>query len=349
MDFKKCQKRDMFIISKKCNHYTIHLPSPIMANRDKINMILKQHILETIFPKILPKYNKMLVQNHNAYIVVIGGVSVEMCARLDPTAQAFLKNVFSEDVDIKIVIKNKKADLHGIHEIRMALLKDTMRRLRSFVNKAKLGWDESINTNIKLDTSLLNHKVESVRKGRIASINIEFSEGKIENKIAYPLLDTSFFAQINKPFFHDFQRFMKTDVPIPFYEVNGINFASCEYMLYDNCRMLVERANYLKEKQSLYALMKFIKLVIKFMSLYVLRKKIKKLPKELDNIYEDAYIILRRINIFKLKSGMRKMHQIKYDMHYVDSIVSKLDTILKAYDMRSLIKATTPVLAGQKS
>lgn len=310
-------------------------------------MILKQYVLESIFPKVLPKYNKMMLKEHNAYIVVIGGVSVEMCARLNPTAKQFLKNVFSEDVDIKIVVEDPKADLVAIDQIRMALIRNVMKKLRKFVKEAHREWDKSITTTIKLDTSLLNHKVDTVRKGQIVSIAIEFNEGKYRTE--YPLLDSSFFTPDGKPFFYDFQRMMKTEYPIPFYEVNGTSFASCEYMLYDNCRMLVERANYLKEKQTLYALMKFIKHVIKFMSLYVLRKKIKKLPKQLEKIYDDAYKILRRINTFKLKNGMKQMQQIKYDGYYVDSIVSKLDTILQAYDMRSLIKATTPVLANQKS
>ena len=311
-----------------------------MANRDIVNNILKQHMLDVVLPKVLPKYNAKL-KHHDAFMVIIGGVSVEMCARLDKNAAAFLKNVFSEDIDIKIVVNDEKADsaaLEKVHEVRMKFVDAVMRKLRRFIKEHTGEWDRSMKINVILDDSLLNHQVQHVRDSKVVGIGIDYVETKY--RVRYPLVDTSLYTH-KTHYYNMYRDMMKADERVPHYEVNGVTFASCEYMMFDNCRMLVERANYLKEKKSLFALMKFTKYVIKFMSLYVLRKQLKQLPKRLLVIYEDAYKTLRSINTFKLKNGFKKMYSVKYDESYVNKVVSKLETLLRASNMKGLMKASS--------
>lgn len=307
-----------------------------MANRDIINTLLKQELLDNIFPDVFRVYNAKL-KRHNAYMVVIGGVSVEMCARLDENAQRFLKNVFSEDVDIKIVIDDHDADRNAVHNLRKDFVSMVIKKLRKFVKHHQRDWDKSINVQIVLDESLLNHKIAAVRNARVSSIAVEYIETKF--RVKYPLVDTTFFSKESTAHFDVYRRIANSTHPVPFYVKNYVHYATCHYMMYDTCRMLIDRANYLREKKTLFALMKFTKYVIKFMSLYVLRKKIAELPKELMYIYDEAHATLRQINTFKLKKGFRKMTDVKYDDVYVDNVVSKLDTILKSSDMKQLIRA----------
>lgn len=312
-----------------------------MANRDIINQVLKKYLLDVVFPKSFKKYSDMLWKKHRSYMVIIGGVSVEMCARLDTTAQSFLKSVFSEDIDIKLVVANINADYEAIHELRLKFVNDVIKRLSKYIMSHKKEWDASIDINVHIDDALLNHKIDAVANARVVSIGVEYVEGKYHT--IYPLVDTTFFTEASTPHFGVFQKIMKSKTPVPYYVANGVNYANCEYMMYDNCRMLVDRASYLKEKKSLFALMKFTKYIIKFMSLYVLRKKVEHLPTPLLEIYDEAYYVLKKINTFKLKNGFKQMYSIKYDSKYVDMIVSRLETIIKASDMKSLIKAATSI------
>lgn len=311
-----------------------------MANRDIINDILKTHLLNDIFPRVMKIYNKKL-HAHDAYMVIVGGLSVEMCAKLDDKAKVFLNNVFSEDIDIKIVVNNSdKRPLSVIDEIaaiRLGFLKELVVKLNNFIYKNKSQWDPTINLNVKLDMILLDHPVESVANAKVVSIVVEYIESKTH--IEYPLVDTTIFTHLAGNHYFTVKKLLKSDDYVPYNVIDNVYYAHCTYMLFDNCRMLVERAQYLKEKKSLFALMKFTKYVIKFMSLYVIKKKIPALPKELEIIYDQAYAILQEINAFKIANGFKKMYRIKYDDVYISNVIKMLDDILKASNMKSIIKA----------
>lgn len=308
----------------------------MMANREVINSILKEHMLTRILPDIFKEGNKEL-KKQGAYMVVVGGVSVEMCAQLDDTAQNFLKDVFSEDVDIKIVLQSDDANQELIHEVRMAYVRKMIRKLRSFVKRNKRKWDNTIDVKVILDETLLNHNLPTIRNARVVSVAVEYVESK--KRITYPLIDTTFFDKSITPHFQIYKKVIKSQNIIPYYISNHVYYATCQYMMYDTCRMLIDRANYLKEKKTLFALMKFTKYVIKFMSLYVLRNQVKELPEELTKIYNDAHMTLLHINTIKLKQGFKNMKNIKYDHIYIDQAVSRLDTIIRSSNMKQLIKA----------
>lgn len=299
-----------------------------MDNFHSINTLLKNHLLDTVFPTLFPKFNKML-SRYSAYMVVIGGVSVEMCAKLDNAASSFLHNVFSDDVDIKIVIEDDNANNNDIHEIRLSFISKVIAELQKFVSKHRLGVD------VFTDTSLLDHKVEAVKNARVVSIAIANTEESAS------LVDTTFFSKQSTHHYHVYKSIMHSKHHVPYYLANKVAYATCDYMMFDTCRMLVDRANYLKETRSLFALMKFTKYVVKFMSLYVLRKKIKTLPSYLSVIYNEAYTTLRKINMIKLRKNFKHTKPIKYDLAIVEKHISYLDNILKASNMRRLIKAAT--------
>ena len=305
-----------------------------MANRQFINLLLKDQLLNTILPRLFHKYNNEC-QKHRAYMVVIGGISVEMCAKLDETSLKFLKNVFSEDVDIKLVV-NQNGNIDKLHKVRMRFIKRVVRELNAFIDSHKYDWDASISMKIQIDTSLLQHNIDTVRASKIVGIVVDYTETRF--RTSFSLLDTSLFTN-HVPHYSVYRDTMKVKELVPYYTSKNVNYASCEYMMYDNCRMLIDRANYLKTKKTLFALMKFIKYVIKFMALYVLRKKIKSLPPQLNKIYEDAYVILTNINTFKIKNGFNKLHDVKYNQQYIDQVVSNLDVLLKASSLSKLIKS----------
>jgi len=301
-----------------------------MEQFQSINTILKDHLLSNIFPKLFPKFNKMLAP-YSAYMVVIGGVSVEMCAKLDKVAMTFLQNIFTDDVDIKIVIEDDKVNLNDIHELRLLFIRKIIQELEIFVAKHYLGID------VFVDTSLLDHKVEAVRNARVVSIAIANSEKSAS------LVDTTFYSKQSTPHYHVFKSIMHSKHHVPFYLVNRVAYATCEYMMFDTCRMLVDRANYLKETRSIFALMKFTKYVVKFMSLYVLRKKIKALPSNLSVIYDEAYATLQKLNMIKLRNNFNRKKSVKYDSAVVEKHIKVLDSILKASNMRRLVKAASHI------
>ena len=305
-----------------------------MANRDLVNTILKQHLLENILPKLFVKYNNQ-VAKYNAYLVVIGGLSVEMCARLNKDAQIFLKNVFSEDIDIKAVCK-KNSNISRISSIRHKFLLDVIKELEKFINVNKSRWDKTIILNVELDTSLMTHAAQAVKDAQVMNITIDYTESSYRTQ--FSILDTSLFTP-KVHHYNVYKSLVGGTLNVPYYTENNINFATCDYMMYDNCRMMIDRSRYLKEKRSMFAMLKFIKYVIKFMSLYILRNKISKLPSHLQEIYSKAYLVLKKLNTHRLKKGLKDLYKIKYDEEYVDHIISVLDTLIKASKMKHIMKA----------
>lgn len=302
--------------------------------RDDINMSLKQYLVDRVFPKVFKKYDEKM-KKYGGYMVIIGGVSVEMCVDTDENARHFLENVFSEDVDIKVVIERNQ-HVEKIHQLRINML-----------NKVKLHLDKYIvelnnslhDTKIKtiLDESLLVHKLAKVRAPRVVSLSVVYSSKN--DTVMYPLLDTSIFSKEATHHFTTYKTMVNARAIVPYYTKNNINYATCEYMMYDTCRMLIDKANYLKEKRTLFALMKFTKYVLKFMSLYVLRGHMKELPSNLVDIYDKSYNVLKNINMYKLKNGFKKMHTVKYSITHVERTIKSLERILKAKDIQKLVKA----------
>jgi hypothetical protein len=300
--------------------------------RDEINMDLKHILLETVFPSKCEKYNKQFAK-YGATMVVIGGVSVEMCADMDEDARHFLHNVFSEDVDIKIVA-TKDINKKKIHKLRMNFLTEIKLSLETFIKDYT-----SERIQVRIDDSLMYHKIDKVRSAMVVSVAVDYYD-KNNEYVSYPLLDTSLFSKTSTAHYDVYKKILHTKVIVPFYTKDNVNYASCEYMMFDTCRMLIEKANYLREKRSMFALMKFTKYVIKFMSLYVLvGKNNKQMPKELMNIYHRAYKVLQKINTFKIKHGFKEMHNIKYNEAYIKNTTHVLSTILKSKNINDLVKA----------
>lgn len=304
--------------------------------RDEINMDLKHALLEKVFPNICENFNKQFAK-YGATLVVIGGVSVEMCANMDEHAKYFLHNVFSEDVDIKIV-STKDNYKEKVHKLRMKFLTLIKTSLEEIIKQ----YDERI--QVRIDDNLMYHKIEKVRTAMVVSVAIDYYD-KSNQVVTYPLLDTSLFSKSSTSHYDVYKRILHTKANVPFYTKDNVNYASCEYMMFDTCRMLIDKANYLREKRSMFALMKFTKYVIKFMSLYILvGKRNKQMPKELLNIYHRAYRVLQKINVFKIEHGFKEMHNIKYNEKYIKHTTRVLSIILKSKNINDLVRAANEAI-----
>jgi hypothetical protein len=264
---------------------------------------------------ILPSLNEFNIElkKCEAYMTIIGGISVEMCARLNSRAPRYLSNIASEDIDLKFVVPNVK-HIKAVTAIRMRFLKKALSLLQDYIRAR--GYST---VSASINTSLLKHKLRKVRDINVASIHLHIGN------TTYELLDTGLYYN-RVPYYGHFKKIADSKQPIPFTTHNFVNFTTCEYMLYDTCRMLVDSSQYLQESKSMIAMFKFNKYIAKFMALYVVLNKTD-LPKKLRELYDGALVILKSINLVKLKGDIKKS-KVRYDDIYINRIIADLGLVL---------------------
>lgn len=316
--------------------------SGVGVSRDMIHAGLKKQLLGKILPGLFHKYAGRM-NKAGCYMVVVGGMSVERCANLSKPARYFLRDVFSEDIDIKCVLRKghrvKEVDdvaVQAMHEVRMDFLQDVVAELK--VHVSKIRFDDGVVVQVEIDDSLLNSGIEAVRVIKVVSVSISYTEGV--RRLSTPIVDTGLYTNLVKHY-NKYSSVKGSEWPIPVVKYRGVPYASCNYTYYDTVRMFLERINYFKEKKSVYALIKFYRNVVKFMSLYVLRHKIKTLPKNLDDIYLRVHESLMKLDLVRIKKGMRReLSAMKYDDVFVEKIVTILREVIGALNVDQVIQAT---------
>lgn len=319
--------------------------SSVYVSRDIIHAQLRKFLLTNVLPRLFLKY-KRAFSRHNFYMVVIGGMSVERCANLKRSSRRFIRDIFSEDIDIKCVfkkpVKNLEDDLvERVHKVRMDFLQDAIAEMKLRV--ARMKFDEGVMVQVELDDSLMASTVEKVRLAQVVGINIHYIEN--QRRVETPILDTTLYNSHSSGHYTNYKKIAKTKLPIPYVVYKDVPFATCDYCYYDTVRMFLDRVEYFREKKSMYGLMKFYRNVVKFMSLYVLRHRIKNLPPKLNKIYQDVHAALMNVDLVRIQSGFRKeLSGIKYDEEFVSKVVTILKDVIDAVVVEDIIRSTVKEL-----
>jgi hypothetical protein len=184
-------------------------------------------------------------RNHEIYPVVIGGVNVLRCAKLNVRAIALLGRLYKNDIDIKFVVKGKVKD-NDVHVMKRAHLM----RMRFIDGLLADGAVERHIANVARRVKGLEIKLivedktgaprEAVRRSMVVSIRAEYRvAGTLRLKKV--LMDTGMYTTFSQDYFDSYHAFFMKELslPIPYYVSRGVPFATCGWAYYDTVRMLV--------------------------------------------------------------------------------------------------------------
>lgn len=329
--------------------------SPIQLNtyeiiHESIRKYVQEKLLPkpTLFPKLIKESKKV-----DCYPIIIGGAVIHQCASVNAKAKAFVKDLFTEDIDIKIVIPNKAVKAHDQtklmehleHHVRRPFVETVVKRLTTYLNKHKAkhaakGWI----VTVEISDALMRISNPVLQKKGVLSINMTYVPSTdTTNKVTVAVMDTAWFSELSaSPQFNQYNAIRKRpdDPPVPTITYKGLTYCTCEYAYYDTVRMLVDRGMYLESTKSMFALMKVARYMIKFICLFVLLKgkdvKSGTIDPTLIDIYEKTHAIVKSINVSKLYLG-DGIKKVRYDTPYVNTIGKLLDQVVKSTEMQELV------------
>ena len=317
---------------------------------DQIRMHLLREHLPTIFPKLVQTLSK-----HSCYPVILGGTVVTHCASLNPMSVDFVRDLFSEDIDIKCVImkpihNNEDKSVKAIDRIRKAFAKDIMQRATKIVKSKHFesaGW--WIEPELSFDLTTIN--VEHVKRKQVYEVVLHYVNiNDRTRKLTLPLVDMSLFSNYSTDHFEQYRTMFPTynGLPIPTSIHDNILFASCNYAYYDTIRMMIDRAEYFKQNKSMFALLKLSRYIVKFLCLYILLKN-KSLKRQVDPqinaLYQRTHKTLKIIDLLRYKpnDGGDSVKTLKYNTPYAETMSKVLFKAFKAVRIEQLAKAISHV------
>ena len=295
---------------------------------------VRQSLISRVLPKIFPVFATKLAA-FDAYPVVLGGTLVQRCAERSARASWFIKDLLTEDVDIKMVVKKSIASkddptLAEVDAIRHDVIRQVMRLLTPITKKLE---NDILQIDLGINESLLTAK--NVLSMEISYIEMNTTAAR---RVTLPILDINFFTDLDVPHYNKF-RTMIPDVklPIPFVKHQGVFYATCNYAYYDTVRMMVERLRFFQEKRTMFGLMKFARYVLKFMCLHTLLKtspKMKIDPK-LREIYAQVNEVLKTIDVAKL--SFADAMRTQYNEQYITNIARILTLVVHTTHIEEII------------
>ena len=124
---------------------------------------------------------------------------------------------------------------------------------------------------------------------------------------------------------------------VPFNQVDGVKYATCEFVYHDTVRMLAERFEYFAEKRTVYALIKLYRHLLKFMSLYVLRNHVKGLPSTMRKIYKKVVQRLKTAAVLQKGLNNKEFRRLNYDESYVKQVNMAVKDVVRIGGVQDLI------------
>lgn len=316
---------------------------------------IRNHMVRFILPKLFPRMVKEC-SKHTCYPVIIGGTVIHHCTTLNPLAASFVKDLFSEDVDVKFVVtkpieSNANETIKAIDAIRMKYAELVVSAVTKFIQKEKFanaGWM----VKAAISKELMNIGIEHIKRKRVIEVMLEYvNVSDRTRKLELPLMDMSLFTDFSVAHFHQYNTIFNVDkdadaVPIPFVAHNGILYADCNYAYYDTIRMMIDRGKYFEQKKSLFALLKLARYIIKFLCLYVLLKNKRfktQVDKDIYRMYEKMHKTLKAIDMARIQTGVADIKTLHYDTPYVSSLVRTINRAIKAGKIEDLAKAISEI------
>ena len=246
----------------------------------------------------------------DVYPVLLGGVSHVRC--VEKLASMF--SMTTSDIDIKFVIPKKESPalIQKADQMRKDFLEGIMydRKIQKILSHE---FDQAYLILSPMDTTM---------HGKRQVIYVQYKD---EPK-RITLIDTAIVSEKSFPFFRHYKNFFfhQTQTedsykPIPFVWKNDIPFATCNWTYYDTIRMLnTSRIDFFKSPNK-FAYKKYIKYILKFISLYFIINKVQKINES--DLIKELYSVF-----VLLQSGK----------HVKDFIT--IETILQKTNLNVLIK-----------
>lgn len=314
-------------------------PSPLtLQSYELVHNQLRNQLINNILPKTFPSFARELRKLHqDIYPVVVGGSVLQNCVRSNVKAHKFIHDLFSEDVDIKVVIGTKnKISNESLDIVRKKFLTRIAKKLKTYVQSNKDILETQVTT--KISDKLMNHPLEHIRKSRVLTLENEYTE--TFGKHTLSILDTSVYAENTVAHYNNYHDLVRSasnvspNVPIPYQKENGVNYASCNYAYYDTVRMMLDRSHFFEEKRSIYALIKLSRYIVKFMSLYVLLKN-----QNIDPSIQKIYINVHKM----LKTAQKKRNTdndkiFRYKTPVVNNMNRLIQKVIKVSNIQELVK-----------
>lgn len=262
---------------------------------------IRDHILRQTLRKYIWSY-----KTHEYYPVVVGGLNINRCLSIHPRSKDLVDAMFSSDIDLDFVVTSH-IDAND-HEpvIFKEIVKRRQEMFDKIVNDQELkDYIKQVEGKTKTQITLVidNHAMENksyrVYKMRLSQIKITISGFQTT------LLDSPIYANNNTEDYKVYKRFFEKPEdlknPIPFVNIDGVPYATCNFIYYDNVRMLyyynrvfIEAQKKKDVKWMRFYFVKSLRYLVKFCALYVMMNAqiSDRKAQELHTIYSQAKMIL---------------------------------------------------------
>jgi hypothetical protein len=320
---------------KVCDYCKMSITPITQRSYEYLHDKVRNDLIDKVLPQVFPTFLEKL-KAHDTYPVVLGGTLVQRCAKRSARAHWFVRDLLTEDVDIKMVITRETTGVETdaiykkLDVIRQDVIKEVVRKLKPFLAKLE-------NDGLSIETGIN----ESLLKARnVLSLEISYIEANdvTARRVTLPLLDINFFSDTETTHYHKFRKlFPEIKLPIPYIKHKGVLYATCNYAYYDTVRMMVERLRYFQEKKTMFGLMKFSRYVLKFMCLHTLLKSTPdmKIEPKLKDIYSQVNDVLKTIDIAKL--SFADAMKTQYNEQYITNIARLLTLVVHTTHIEELI------------
>lgn len=316
---------------------------------DMIHVKLRNAVLRRLLKQSIRSVND-LCKKHHCYIAVVGGVALERCVQGAPKAQRYLRQVIPEDIDIVFVVRHSlsgtskeavRRRVKRVSEIRDMFLQDLADRAQAWLDASANNEinqinqiNETQNMRVAIDNSL--SKVRAIEWARI--ISLVTIDG---NGVQRTLLDTKILDQVAIREAHNnivgVRNATRSVDVVPYNQVDGVKYATCEFVYHDTVRMLSERLEYFAQKRTVYALIKLYRHLLKFMSLYVLRNHVNGLPAAMMKIYKRVAQRLKTAAVLQKGLNNKEFRQWNYDEAYVNKVSKAVRDVVRIGEVQDLV------------
>lgn len=315
----------------------------IKRGHEYVHDLLRTHLLDVVLP-VTFKLLTTRLSPLECYPVLVGGALVQRCAKRSSDAYWFIRDVLSEDVDIKFVItrdikSNEDPIIPLIDSVRREFLYDVIHRLNDYVKNLQ---SNGLVITVQENQYLLNSQIEVVKRTRVFEVEVNYIEMNGPTSVrntTMPMLDLGLYTSYSSPYYDKYRKlYPEVKLPIPTIKIKNVLYATCNYAYYDTVRMMVDRAKFFEEKRTMYALMKFSRYVLKFMCLYVMlhKKHIKNIDPKVIALYKKTHNILVSIDLAKLEDA-NKLRDRAYDTPYAVSIGKTLQQVVQVTQVSDLV------------
>lgn len=318
---------------------------------------LHDSIRNVLIGKILPKEFPGLVRALkplSCYPVIIGGALIQRCAKRSAQASWFIRDILSEDVDIKFVVmahveNNDMPLIKRIDAERVAFRARIKKALEAHIKKAHNA--ETVYITVQENDAMLGISIENVKRAMVRQLEITYVEALSGvSRVVLPIMDMNLFTDYSIDHYRSYIDWVNSKTarsklvqPVPKFNLNGVLYATCEYAYYDTLRMCIDRMAYFNEKRTMYALTKLTRYIIKMMCLWSLRKEAK-VDAGIMELYKRAHRVLSHIDSKKLQEGLLDpgaTKNVKYGSPEVTWVSSLLERVVKVTNVEELARVVS--------